>query len=154
MSPPPNEEDFKGCFDQASIGMCIATLGGSLVYGNRLFQTLTKYSPQELGNLSIFNITAQDELAFAFEHLNSFLSESSTGPKYKSILLKSSFAGLSLQIQKLSSTGTGTSDGGVVEGHQLLVSLVPSQEQKVASSEADSTSSSPKLTPSAFYATG
>ena len=108
--------------------MALATLGGSLVHGNASFRNMTDYNcqdEQDAKEFSIFNLTARDDLSFAFEKLNGLLLQGSDGKSPNgTIQLRSCYPGFQLHISSLPSSQPSASqlDGG----HRLLVTLLPS----------------------------
>ena len=115
--------------------MAIATLGGTLVAGNQIFCQLTNNTPQDLVNLSIFNLTAQDQLSFAFERLSELLADNnsasttsttpaaSSHPLCTGIDIKSSTPGVGMHITVLPNCDLSKVLGDC-RRNRLLVTLI------------------------------
>ena len=94
------ESHYKDAFQHSTTGMAIATPGGNFVQANRSFFEVASSTPQELTKLSVFNLTAQDQLSKAFHTLSEWLQRDSSDTG-SSIDVKSSISGFQLNIQKL-----------------------------------------------------
>jgi hypothetical protein len=70
--------------------MAVASMGGSFIDCNRLFTELSGYSKQELCALTIFNLTARQNLREAFDLISQMISPPASAgePDTKPIVLR------------------------------------------------------------------
>lgn len=73
------DRDFRIVFHSCSVGMAIATMGGSFIDCNAAFTQLSSYSKQELKAMTIFNITSKDDLQGAFDMMSKLITPSTSG---------------------------------------------------------------------------
>jgi hypothetical protein len=66
--------DYRFVFNSCGFGMAIASMGGALIDCNQLFCDLSNYSKQELCSLTIFNLTAREDLQHAFDLISQLIS--------------------------------------------------------------------------------
>lgn len=66
--------DYRFIFNACGVGMAIASMGGAFVDCNQLFCDLSGYSKQELCSLTIFNLTARQNLREAFDLISQMIS--------------------------------------------------------------------------------
>lgn len=68
------DHDYRFVFNSCAIGMAIASMGGAFIDCNQLFIQLSEYSKQEICGLTIFNLTARDDLQNAFDLISQMIS--------------------------------------------------------------------------------
>eukprot|EP00574_Skeletonema_japonicum_P012529 CAMPEP_0201728488 /NCGR_PEP_ID=MMETSP0593-20130828/16084_1 /ASSEMBLY_ACC=CAM_ASM_000672 /TAXON_ID=267983 /ORGANISM="Skeletonema japonicum, Strain CCMP2506" /LENGTH=392 /DNA_ID=CAMNT_0048220609 /DNA_START=192 /DNA_END=1370 /DNA_ORIENTATION=- len=83
-SPPSMQDslgdrDFRIVFNSCSVGMAIATMGGSFIDCNAAFTQLSSYTKQELKAMTIFNITSRDDLQGAFDMMSKLITPPTSG---------------------------------------------------------------------------
>lgn len=66
--------DYKVVFNSCGVGIAIASLGGAFIDCNHLFAQLSNYSKQEICSLTIFNLTARQDLQHAFDLISQMIS--------------------------------------------------------------------------------
>jgi hypothetical protein len=66
--------DYKCIFNTSGVGMAIASMGGSFMDCNSLFSRLSNYTKQELCALTIFNLTAKNDLQRSFDLISRLIS--------------------------------------------------------------------------------
>jgi PAS domain S-box-containing protein len=66
--------DYKCIFNMSGVGMAVASMGGAFMDCNSLFSRLTNYSRQELCALTIFNLTARNDLQRSFDLISRMIS--------------------------------------------------------------------------------
>jgi hypothetical protein len=111
---------------------------------------LSQYDKDQLKRLSVFNLTAQDQLAYAFERLSELLTEpsaallASTGEE-AAIDVRSSLANFSLKITLLDPSSAASSSSSSQEADcrkkRLLVTLVEAYHAPQATTTSNSFSS-------------
>lgn len=77
QSSDPNALDvpeYRNVFNSCGIGMALASMGGAFIDANQLFCQLCSYSKQELCSLTIFNLTARQDLQHAFDLISQMIS--------------------------------------------------------------------------------
>ena len=73
------DRDFRIVFNSCSVGMAIATMGGSFIDCNAAFTQLSSYTKQELKEMTIFNITSRDDLQGAFDMMSKLITPPTSG---------------------------------------------------------------------------
>eukprot|EP00573_Skeletonema_grethae_P009685 CAMPEP_0201694184 /NCGR_PEP_ID=MMETSP0578-20130828/6534_1 /ASSEMBLY_ACC=CAM_ASM_000663 /TAXON_ID=267565 /ORGANISM="Skeletonema grethea, Strain CCMP 1804" /LENGTH=388 /DNA_ID=CAMNT_0048179827 /DNA_START=179 /DNA_END=1345 /DNA_ORIENTATION=- len=73
------DRDFRIVFNSCSVGMAIATMGGSFIDCNAAFTQLSSYTKQELKAMTIFNITSRDDLQGAFDMMSKLITPPTSG---------------------------------------------------------------------------
>ena len=66
--------EYKFVFNSCGVGIAIASLGGAFMDCNQLFCQLSNYSKQEVCGLTIFNMTARQDLQHAFDLISQMIS--------------------------------------------------------------------------------
>jgi PAS domain-containing protein len=66
--------DYKFIFDNSSVGMAIASLGGAFVDCNPIFCQLSEYSKEEVCSMTIFNMTSRQDLQHAFDLISQMIT--------------------------------------------------------------------------------
>lgn len=66
--------DLRFVFNSCGVGMAIASMGGAFIDCNHLFCQLSNYTKQELCSLTIFNLTARQDLQQAFDLISQMIS--------------------------------------------------------------------------------
>lgn len=66
--------EYKSVFNSCGVGMAIASLGGAFLDCNQLFCQLSNYSKQEVCGLTIFNLSARQDLQHAFDLISQMIS--------------------------------------------------------------------------------
>lgn len=123
---------YKDVFDNCSVGMALANVEGTIVHGNRLFCRLVKPKPQE-PKLTVFNLTAQDQLSLAFQRLGEWLEGSPTADPVLALSGSATrIPGMGVHITKIENCDPTKLDIDC-QRHRLLLTLV----------QLDSSSSSP-----------
>jgi PAS domain S-box-containing protein len=78
MQDSLGDRDFRIVFNSCSVGMAIATMGGSFIDCNTAFTQLSSYTKQELKAMTIFNITSRDDLQGAFDMMSKLITPPTT----------------------------------------------------------------------------
>ncbi|CAB9522127.1 expressed unknown protein [Seminavis robusta] len=174
-----NESHYRAAFDHCAIAMGIATLGGTLVDCNQLFCAMIQHEKEYLKTLSVFNLTAHDQLSYAFDRLSDLLTNSTAAPDTEaaSINVSSTIPGLGLKITLLDHSTDSTTFQGDCRKKRLLITLLKKSPEPLppgafglpTGPQAPVTGAPPQPTvlsggmnlpskeeqdPSAFYATG
>lgn len=68
------DPDYRYVFNSSTVGMAIASMGGAFIDCNKLFSKLSEYTKQEVCSMTIFNITARQDLQHAFDLISQMLS--------------------------------------------------------------------------------
>lgn len=68
------DREYRCVFNSCSVGMAIATMGGSFIDCNLAFTQLSSYSKQELKAMTIFNITSREDLQGAFDMMSQLIT--------------------------------------------------------------------------------
>jgi len=68
------DPDYRYVFNSSTVGMAIASMGGAFIDCNKLFCKLSEYTKQEVCSMTIFNITARQDLQHAFDLISQMLS--------------------------------------------------------------------------------
>eukprot|EP00986_Skeletonema_menzelii_P019822 scaffold29295_cov160-Skeletonema_menzelii.AAC.1 len=79
MQDSLGDRDFRIVFNSCSVGMAIATMGGSFIDCNSAFTQLSSYTKQELKAMTIFNITSRDDLQGAFDMMSKLITPPTSG---------------------------------------------------------------------------
>jgi hypothetical protein len=66
--------EYRFIFNSCGAGMAIASMGGAFIDCNQLFCQLSDYSKQELCSLTLFNLTARQDLQQAFDQISRLIS--------------------------------------------------------------------------------
>lgn len=66
--------EYRFVFNSCGVGMAIASMGGAFLDCNQLFTQLSNYTKQELCSLTIFNLTAREDLQHAFDLISQMIS--------------------------------------------------------------------------------
>merc|ERR1711976_368183 len=88
--------DYKFIFNNSSVGMAIASMGGAYVDCNDNFCKLSGYSKQEVCSMTIFNMTSRNDLQHAFDRISQMITpnlESPNQDESKSIILQGAMNG-------------------------------------------------------------
>jgi len=86
-----NTNDYRFIFNSCGVGMAIASMGGAFIDCNQLFCQLSNYTKQEVCSLTIFNLTARQDLQNAFDLISQLISPPMEGPVNKAISVRGSF---------------------------------------------------------------
>ncbi len=78
MQDSLGDRDFRIVFNSCSVGMAIATMGGSFIDCNTAFTQLSSYTKQELKAMTIFNITSKEDLQGAFDMMSKLITPPTT----------------------------------------------------------------------------
>ncbi|KAL7546052.1 hypothetical protein ACHAWF_009396 [Thalassiosira exigua] len=82
QQPTPNSvcpDDYKFIFDNSSVGMAIASLGGAFIDCNSIFCQLSEYTREEVCSLTIFNMTSRQDLQQAFDLISQMITPTLDG---------------------------------------------------------------------------
>lgn len=79
MTDALGDREYRSVFNSCSVGMAIATMGGSFVDCNLAFTQLASYSKQELKAMTIFNITSREDLQGAFDMMSQLITPPTGG---------------------------------------------------------------------------
>lgn len=74
LSSTIEEADYRHVFNAATIGMAIASMGGAIIDCNKFFCQVSNYTKQEICSLTVFNLTARQDLQSAFDLISQMLS--------------------------------------------------------------------------------
>ena len=74
------EHEYRSVFSNCAVGMAIASMGGAFIDCNQLFCQLSNYSKQEACALTIFNLTARQDLQHAFDLISQLISPPMDAP--------------------------------------------------------------------------
>jgi PAS domain S-box-containing protein len=75
--------DYKFVFNNSSLGMAIASMGGAFVDCNDIFCKLSDYTKAEVCSMTIFNMTARTDLQHAFDLISQMITPPSTEDQQK-----------------------------------------------------------------------
>mmetsp|Transcript_7252 Transcript_7252/g.15181 ORF Transcript_7252/g.15181 Transcript_7252/m.15181 type:complete len:933 (-) Transcript_7252:393-3191(-) len=99
--------DYKYVFNNSSVGMAIASMGGAFVDCNEIFCQLSGYTREEVCSMTIFNMTSRDDLQHAFELISQMITPQADNNQEKpnSIVLRGAMnkrddLGLSISLIK------------------------------------------------------
>ena len=70
------DTQYRCVFNSISVGMAIATMGGSFIDCNSAFTKLSSYTKQELKATTIFNLTSREDLQGAFDMMSQLITPS------------------------------------------------------------------------------
>lgn len=73
------EREYRCVFNSCSVGMAIATMGGSFIDCNLAFTQLASYTKPELKAMTIFNITSREDLQGAFDMMSQLITPATGG---------------------------------------------------------------------------
>ena len=68
------DHEYRSVFSNCAVGMAIASMGGAFIDCNQLFCQLSNYTKQEVCSLTIFNMTARQDLQHAFDLISQIIS--------------------------------------------------------------------------------
>lgn len=71
---PIDLSEYRYVFNSCGAGMAIASMGGAFLDCNQLFCQLSNYTKQEVCSLTIFNLTARQDLQLAFDQISQLIS--------------------------------------------------------------------------------
>jgi len=74
LSNAIEESDYRHVFNSCTIGMAIASMGGAFIDCNKFFCQIANYTKQEICSLTVFNLTARQDLQAAFDLISQMLS--------------------------------------------------------------------------------
>ena len=74
MSDSLDDREYRCVFNSCSVGMAIATMGGSFIDCNLAFTQLSSYTKEELKAMTIFNITSREDLQGAFDMMSQLIT--------------------------------------------------------------------------------
>jgi PAS domain-containing protein len=75
MQPSKVEpHEYRFVFNSCGVGMAIASMGGAFIECNQLFCQLSDFTKQEVCALTIFNMTARQDLQQAFDLISQMIS--------------------------------------------------------------------------------
>jgi hypothetical protein len=66
--------EYRYVFNSCAVGMAVASMGGAFIDCNKLFCDLSEYTKQEICSMTIFNLTARQDLQNAFDLISQMLS--------------------------------------------------------------------------------
>lgn len=66
--------EYRFIFNSCGAGIAIASMGGAFIDCNQLFSQLSNYSKQEICGLTLFNLTARQDLQKAFDQISKLIS--------------------------------------------------------------------------------
>jgi PAS domain-containing protein len=66
--------EYRFVFNSCGAGIAIASMGGAFIDCNQLFCQLSNYTKQEICSLTIFNLTARQDLQAAFDQISQLIS--------------------------------------------------------------------------------
>jgi len=73
------DSEYRYVFNSCSVGMAIATMGGSFIDCNLAFTQLSSYTKDELKAMTIFNVTSRDDLQGAFDMMSQLITPPTGG---------------------------------------------------------------------------
>ncbi|KAL7550428.1 hypothetical protein ACHAWF_013669 [Thalassiosira exigua] len=79
LSDNLGDREYRSVFNSCSVGIAIATMGGSFIDCNLAFTQLSSYTKRELKAMTIFNITSRDDLQGAFDMMSQLITPASCG---------------------------------------------------------------------------
>lgn len=68
------QNDYKFIFNNSSVGMAIASLGGAFIDCNSIFCQLSEYTKEEVCAMTIFNMTSRHDLQHAFDLISQMIT--------------------------------------------------------------------------------
>lgn len=78
-SSSSGDNEYHCVFNSCSVGMAVATMGGSFIDCNPAFTQLSNFTKQQLQAMTIFNITSRDDLQGAFDMMSQLITPSPGG---------------------------------------------------------------------------
>jgi PAS domain S-box-containing protein len=69
-----NHNDYKFVFNNSSVGLAIASLGGAFIDCNSIFCHLSEYTKEEVCAMTIFNMTSRQDLQHAFDLISQMIT--------------------------------------------------------------------------------
>ena len=66
--------EYRFIFNSCGVAIAIASMGGAFIDCNNLFCQLVNYTKQELCSLTVFNLTARQDLQAAFDQISQLIS--------------------------------------------------------------------------------
>ena len=66
--------EYKYVFNSCGVGMAILNLGGAFIDCNQLFCQLSNYTKQQICGMTVFNLTAREDLQTAFDLISQMIS--------------------------------------------------------------------------------
>eukprot|EP00804_Cyclotella_cryptica_P021874 CCRYP_000839-RA/>CCRYP_000839-RA protein AED:0.10 eAED:0.10 QI:314/1/1/1/1/1/2/400/455 len=79
MTDSLDDRQYRCIFNSCSVGMAIATMGGSFIDCNVAFTQLSNYTKEELKAMTIFNITSREDLQGAFDMMSQLITPPTPG---------------------------------------------------------------------------
>lgn len=79
MSDTLCDREYRCVFNSCSVGMAIATMGGSFIDCNLAFTELSSYTKEELKAMTIFNVTSREDLQGAFDMMSHLITPPTGG---------------------------------------------------------------------------
>eukprot|EP00579_Thalassiosira_antarctica_P006058 CAMPEP_0201883916 /NCGR_PEP_ID=MMETSP0902-20130614/16303_1 /ASSEMBLY_ACC=CAM_ASM_000551 /TAXON_ID=420261 /ORGANISM="Thalassiosira antarctica, Strain CCMP982" /LENGTH=414 /DNA_ID=CAMNT_0048412785 /DNA_START=296 /DNA_END=1540 /DNA_ORIENTATION=- len=79
LSDTLGDREYRCVFNSCSVGMAIATMGGSFIDCNLAFTELSSYTKPELKEMTIFNITSREDLQGAFDMMSHLITPPTGG---------------------------------------------------------------------------
>jgi len=79
LSDSLDDREYRCVFNSCSVGMAIATMGGSFIDCNLAFTELSSYTKLELKAMTIFNITSREDLQGAFDMMSQLITPPTGG---------------------------------------------------------------------------
>lgn len=74
MSNTIEDVDYRHIFNSCTIGMAIASMGGAFIDCNKFFCQISNYTKQQICSMTVFNLTAREDLQSAFDLISQMLS--------------------------------------------------------------------------------
>jgi len=106
LSNTIEQADYRHVFNSCTIGMAIASMGGAFTDCNKFFCQIAGCSKQEICSLTVFNLTARNDLQSAFDLISQMLSApldptvTNTSCVLRGALRNRSDVGLSVKLVK------------------------------------------------------
>lgn len=106
LSNTIEQADYRHVFNSCTIGMAIASMGGAFTDCNKFFCQISGCSKQEICSLTVFNLTARNDLQSAFDLISQMLSApldpsvTNTSCVLRGALRNRSDVGLSVKLVK------------------------------------------------------
>jgi len=66
--------DYRHVFNSCTVGMAIASMGGAFIDCNKFFCQISNYTKQQICSMTVFNLTARQDLQAAFDLISQMLS--------------------------------------------------------------------------------
>ena len=74
MSKNIEDSDYRQVFNSCTVGMAIASMGGAFIDCNKFFCQISNYTKQQICSMTVFNLTARQDLQSAFDLISQMLS--------------------------------------------------------------------------------